>query len=144
VRSILAAALRGYFAALGAGNAAFWLAGLIRAAVSGTIEENASIAGFLIVALFTFIVSLVTTVFPFILFFAISRIARVRGWPYFVLCGMAMGVVTTAMLIGARWTEWQLWALNASLCRHLIVAGGCGGFAFWWVAVRRAGRPQPL
>lgn len=138
----MAQAIRGYFAALAAGNIVFWVEGLIRAAVSGTIEENASVVGFLVVALFVFVVSLATTVLPFILFFAIARALRLRGWPYFMLSGMAMGLVTTALVIGNRWTDWRLWALNASLWQHLIVAGGLGGLVFWWVAVRPAGRAQ--
>ncbi len=144
MRPVLAAPIRGYLAALATGNVVFWVAEVIRAAASGTVGENGSIVGFLVVALFTFIVSVVTTVFPFIIFFTISRVARVRGWPYFVLCGMLMGLVTTALVIGARWTDWRLWALNASLWQHLILGGGFGGLAFWWVAVRRAAPAPPL
>lgn len=138
------AAVRGYLAAIAAGNVTFWATGLIRAVVSGTIEENASIAGFLIVALFTLIISLVTTILPFLVFLALSRVLAIRGWPYFVACGMVMGAVSTAMVIGARWTEWQLWVANASLWQHLLVSGASGGFAFWWVAVRRRNREPPL
>ena len=132
-----ATAIRGYFAALLAGNAVFWLIGAIRAALSGTIEAGGSIAGFPIVALFVFVASLVTTVLPFLAFFVASRLMRIRAPLYFVACGMAMGPIAAALTFGGRWSERALWLANASLWQDLTLAGAAGGWTFWRVGVRR-------
>lgn len=144
MRPALAAVIRGYFVALVAGNLAFWVIGLIRVAVFGPHPgDEVGVAGLLVVAVFTFIVSIVTTILPFVVFLAISLTLRIRTWAYFVVCGSAMGFLTTGVLIGARWMEWRMWALNASLWQHLCVSGALGGLAYWWVAVRDLGSAAP-
>ena len=133
---MLATAIRGYFAALLAGNVVFWLVGAIRAALSGTIEAGASLGGLPIVALFVFVVSLVTTIVPFAVFLGIARAFRIRAPLYFVVCGVAMGPIAAALTFGARSGEWALWAANATLWQNLMPSGAVGGWVYWRVGVR--------
>ena len=135
-------AIRGYFAALAAGNAVFWVTSLMRAAATGTIEEGASIAAFPIVALFVFVASLATTVVPFILFLVAARLLRIRTPLYFLACGAAMGPIAAALSFGGRWSERALWAANAALWQDLTLAGAAGGWTYWRVGVRQAGPAQ--
>ena len=139
----MARAIRGYLAALVAGNVAFWVAGLIRAAVSGTIEENSSVVGFLVVALFVFVVSVVTTVVPFAGFLGIAKALRIGTPLYFVACGAAMGPIVAGLTFGGRWREPALWIANATLWQNLMLAGAVGGWTYWRVGVPRPRQSQP-
>jgi len=135
------AAIRGYFAALAAGNLIFWASGLIRFLILGPRPgDNVGFAGFLVVFVFTLVVSLITTMLPFIALLAISLMFKIRSWPYFVACGIAIGLLNTGLVIGAGWTDRRMWALNATLWQHLSASGALGGFVYWWVAVRGPGR----
>lgn len=133
------AAIRGYFAALAAGNLAFWALGYLRAAAFGPPSDAAvGPIGFLIVAVFVFVASLATTILPFAAFLAIAVGLGIRSAIYFAVCGAAMGVLTAALLIGTRG---EVWAVNPTLWQHLTVSGALGGLVFWRVAARR--RPDP-
>ena len=139
------ATIRGYFAALAAGNLTFWITSLIRVLIFGSHPgDEMGITGFLVVAVFVLVFSLMTTIVPFIGFLAVSRILGIRAWPYFVVCGIAMGLFVSGLLIGSRWTEWQMWVVNSDLWQHLSASGAIGGLVYWRVAGRNLDRGAPF
>lgn len=133
------AAIRGYLAALAAGNLVFWLSSMLRAAIIGPADTgDYSIPAFAVVAAFVLAVSVVTTIAPFAVFLGIAWGLQIRTPLYFVACGATMGPIAAALTFGARWSEAALWVANASLWQNLMLAGAVGGWTYWRVGVRRA------
>ena len=136
---MLGLAIRGYFAALTAGNVTFWVTGLIRALVFDPHGgSDVGFVGFVIVFVLILIASFLLTFPPFIVLCAISLIFKIRNPAYFDLCGAAIGLLVTALVIRAGWTDWQMWARNSSLWQQLTLSGAVGGFVYWAIAVRSA------
>lgn len=132
---MLTVALRGYFAALAAGNLVFWGAGLLRSVVLGS-QAGAGFAGLIVLVVITLVVSLLLTILPFALFCTLALVFAIRHWSYFVLCGMAMGLAITGLLVGAQWMQWQAWLRYSMFWQHLGLSGAVGGWVYWRVAVR--------